>query len=127
MSAMTAKELVAKATKQIETLSAQEAVKLVGKPDVVFVDVREPEELRNSGSVTDAIHVPRGLLEFQVDPASPTYNQELSSGKKLVLFCGSGSRSALAAQSLKTMGVASVAHVAGGFPALQKAGVGTQP
>jgi rhodanese-related sulfurtransferase len=124
---MTAKDLVAEATKHIETISADEAVKLVGKPGVVFIDLREPEELQKGGRLTGAVHVPRGLLEFQVDPTSPTHKPELGGGKKLVLFCGSGGRSALAAKSLKDMGVESVAHVAGGFPALQKAGAVTQP
>ena len=127
MAGMTAKDLVAEATKHIETISADEAVKLVGKPDVVFIDLREPEELQKGGRLTGAVHVPRGLLEFQVDPTSPAHKPELGGAKKLVLFCGSGSRSALAAKSLKDMGVESVAHVAGGFPALQKAGAVTQP
>lgn len=127
MAVMTAKDLVAEAAKHIETISAEDAVKLIGKPDAVFIDVREPEELQKNGKVAGAVHVPRGLLEFQVDLASPTHKPELGSGKKLVLFCGSGSRSALAAKSLNDMGVANVAHVAGGFPALQKAGALTQP
>jgi rhodanese-related sulfurtransferase len=124
---MSAKDLVAEATKHIETITSEEAIKLVGKPDTVFVDLRETEELQKSGRMAGAVHVPRGLLEFQVDPASPTHKPELGSGKKLILFCGSGSRSALAAKSLKDMGVTNVAHVAGGFPALVKAQVVTQP
>ena len=122
MTSMTTKDLVAEASKHIETISADDAVKLIGKPDTVFVDLRESEELHKNGSIPGAVHVPRGLLEFQVDPASPMHKPELN-GKKLVLFCGSGSRSALAAKSLKDMGVDGVVHVAGGFPALQKAGV----
>lgn len=117
-----AKDLVAEASQTVETLSGDEAVKLVGDANVVFVDVREEEELRKTGKVTGAVHVPRGFLEFQADPTSPTHKAELSGGKKLVLYCGSGSRSALAAKTLKDMGVTNVAHVAGGFPALQKAG-----
>ena len=117
MTSVTAKDLVAEATKQIKTISAEEAVQLVGKPDAVFVDLREFEELEKNGTVDGAVHVPRGLLEFQVDPSSPMHKPELS-GKKLVLFCGSGSRSALAAKSLNDMGMSGVTHVAGGFPAL---------
>jgi rhodanese-related sulfurtransferase len=123
---MTAKDLVAEAIKHIETISAEEAVKLFGNPDTVFIDLREPEELQKSGRVAGAVHVPRGLLEFQVDSASPTHKSELGGGKNVVLFCGSGSRSALAAKSLQDMGVGRVVHVAGGFPALQKAGAVTQ-
>ena len=96
-------------------------MKLAGKPGVVFIDVREEEELRNTGTLKDAVHVPRGILEFQADPQSPTHKPELGSAKKLVLYCGSGSRSALAAKTLQDMGIENVAHVAGGFAALQKA------
>lgn len=117
-----AKELVVEATRQIETLSGTDAVKLVGDPGVVFVDVREGEELQKTGKLRGAVHVPRGFLEFQADPTSPTHKPELGAGRKLVLYCGSGSRSALAAKSLLEMGITNVAHVAGGFPALQQAG-----
>jgi len=117
-----AKDLVAEANKAIETLSGEQAAKLVGDPNVVFVDVREADELQKTGRLQSAVHVPRGFLEFQADPNSPTHRPELVSDKKLVLYCGSGSRSALAAKTLKEMGFANVAHVAGGFPALQKAG-----
>lgn len=122
MTTKTAKDLVTEAGREVETLSGEEAVNLVGSPDVVFVDVREGEELQKTGKLQGAVHVPRGFLEFQADPASPTHKRELAGGKKLVLYCGSGSRSALGAKSLKEMGIKNVAHVAGGFPALQKAG-----
>ena len=122
MATKTAKDLVAEASRDIETLSGEEAVKLVGNPNVVFVDVREGEELQKTGKLQGALHVPRGFLEFQVDPATPTHKPELGGGKKLVLYCGSGNRSVLGAKALKEMGITSVAHVAGGFPALQQAG-----
>lgn len=117
-----AKDLVAEASASIETLSGEQAVKLIGDPQVVFVDVREAEELQKSGKLQGAVHIPRGLLEFQADPSSPAHKPELGEGKKLVLYCGSGGRSALAAKTLKEMGIGNVAHVAGGFPALQQAG-----
>jgi rhodanese-related sulfurtransferase len=84
--------------------------------------VREGEEVQKSGKLRGAVHVPRGFLEFQADPTSPAHKPELGGGKKLLLYCGSGSRSALAAKTLKEMGIDNVAHVAGGFPALEKAG-----
>lgn len=118
----TAKDLVAEANTSVETLSAEEAVNLVRDPNVVMVDVREGEELQKTGKVQGAVHVPRGFLEFQADPTSPSHKAELGGGKRLVLYCGSGSRSALAAKTLKEMGIGNVAHVAGGFAALQQAG-----
>ena len=126
MEQKSAKELVAAASRQVETLSAEDAVKLAGDANVVFVDVREGEELEKSGKLKGAVHVPRGFLEFQADPGSPTHKPELGGGKRLVLYCGSGNRSALAAKTLMEMGIRNVAHVAGGFPALQKAGGTTE-
>lgn len=122
MGRRSAKDLVAQANKEVDTLTAEEAVKLMGEPGVVFVDVREGEELQKTGALRDAVHVPRGFLEFQVDPESPTHKSELSYSNKLVLYCGSGSRSALAAKTLRDLGIENVAHVAGGFAALRKAG-----
>ncbi|WP_046862928.1 rhodanese-like domain-containing protein [Microvirga massiliensis] len=126
MTTKSAKDLVAEANRHVETLSGEEAAKLVGQPDVVFVDVREGEELQKTGKVKGAVHVPRGFLEFQADPTSPTHKPELGSGKRLVLYCASGGRSALAAKALKDMGIGDVAHVAGGFGALQQAGAPTE-
>jgi rhodanese-related sulfurtransferase len=122
MMTKTAKDLVAEANRSVETLSAEQAVNLVRNPNVVVVDVREGEELQKTGKVQGAVHVPRGFLEFQADPTSPSHKAELGGGKRLVLYCGSGSRSALAAKTLKEMGIGNVAHVAGGFAALQQAG-----
>ncbi len=89
----TAKDLVAEATRHIETLSAADAAKLVGDPNVVFVDIREGDELQKTGKLRGAVHVPRGFLEFQVDPTSPTHRPVFGTGKKLVL-CPSSEHSA---------------------------------
>ena len=126
MQQKSAKDLVAEASRDVETLSGEDALKLVGQPDVVFVDVREGEELQKTGKLKGAVHIPRGFLEFQADPTSPTHKPELGADKKLVLYCASGNRSALGAQTLKSMGFTNVAHVEGGFPALQKAGADTE-
>lgn len=117
-----AKDLVAEANTSVKMMPATEAAKLVGTHDVVFVDLREQDELQKTGGIRGAIHVPRGFLEFQADPSSPTHKAELDPDKRIVLFCGSGSRSALAAKTLGDMGFANVAHVQGGFPALRDAG-----
>ena len=126
MTTKSAKDLVSEANRHVETLSGEEATKLVGQPDIVFVDLREGEELQKTGKVKGAVHVPRGFLEFQADPTSPTHKPELGSGKRLVLYCASGGRSALGAKALKDMGIENVAHVAGGFGALQQAGAPTE-
>ncbi|HEX7852071.1 MAG TPA: rhodanese-like domain-containing protein [Sphingobium sp.] len=123
----TSKQLVSEANAVVESLPPEEAARLVGVPDVQFVDIREPAEVAKTGLVAGAVHVPRGLLEFQVDPESPTHNTKLAAGSRLVLYCGSGARSALAAKSLKEMGVENVIHVPGGFSALKEAGASIAP
>lgn len=118
----TSKQLVSEANALVESLPPEEAARLVGNSDIQFVDIREPAEVAKSGLVAGAVNVPRGLLEFQIDPESPTHNAKLAAGSRLVLYCGSGARSALAAKSLKEMGVENVVHVPGGFSALKEAG-----
>jgi rhodanese-related sulfurtransferase len=127
MTMRSAKDLVAEANREVETLSAEEALARLGQPDTMLVDVREGEELAKTGRIAGAVHVPRGFLEFQADPESPTHKAELGGGRRLVLYCASGNRSALAAKVLNDMGLGPVAHVAGGCPALVKAGASVDP
>lgn len=126
MTIKSAKELVAEAHAAVDTISAEAAVKMIGQPDVTFVDLRTKSEHEKSGTLAGAVAVPRGLLEFQADPASPAHLPALSPAKHLVLFCASGGRSALAAKTLKDMGFNKVSHVAGGFPAIKSAGGKTE-
>jgi rhodanese-related sulfurtransferase len=117
-----AADLVAEANAAVGTLSAAEAKQLLGKDDVLFVDVRDGAELARHGKIPGAVHAPRAFLEFYADPASPSHKPELASGKRLVLYCGSGARSALAAKTLKDMGVDNVVNLVGGFGAWEQAG-----
>lgn len=126
MTIRSSKDLVAQANAAVETLVPEQAAKLAGDADTVFVDVRDAAEREKTGTVKGAVHAPRAFLEFMADPASERHLPELSSGKRLVLFCASGGRSALAAKTLKDMGYEKVAHVAGGFGALAKAGAPTE-
>ena len=115
------RELVAQANAEIETLSAEQAKQLWETGNVQLVDVRERHEW-DAGHVPGAVHVPRGSLEFLADPAIPPHKPELQAGKKLVLYCAAGGRSALAAKTLKDMGFTDLCHVAGGFGAWSQAG-----
>ena len=117
-----ARDLVAEANAAVDRLTVEEATGLVGRDDVVFVDLRETNELENQGRIPGAVHAPRGLLEFHADPESPLHKPELSSGKRLVLYCGSGGRSALGAKTLRDMGIANVANMLGGFTAWKDSG-----
>lgn len=117
-----AAELVAEANAAVEMLDVEQAKQLVGRDDVVFVDVREGGELATQGKIPGAVHAPRGLLEFYADPSAPYHKPELASGKRLVVYCASGGRSALAAKTLQDMGIANAANMLGGFTAWQQAG-----
>ena len=117
-----AKDLVAEANAGVDKVTVDEAKSLVGRDDVVFVDLRETRELESQGKIPGAVHAPRGLLEFQADPQSPMHKPELASGKRLVLYCGSGARSALGAKTLKDMGLDNVANMLGGFAAWKDSG-----
>jgi rhodanese-related sulfurtransferase len=123
----TVKEMVAEANAEIETIEAPAAVKLKEDPNVLLVDLRDIRELNRDGKVPGALHAPRGMLEFWVDPESPYYKEVFGSGKKFVFFCAGGLRSALAAQTVQRMGLEPVAHIEGGFRAWQEAGGPVEP
>lgn len=112
-----AKEFLAEANAQVKAIDVAAAKQLVGNPDVVFLDVREPGELAQTGKIPGAVHVPRGLLEFQADPSSPAHNARLDPSKQIVINCASGGRSALAGKTLLEMGYAKVLNLTGGMTA----------
>ncbi len=114
--------LVDAANSQVETLPVEAAIKLVGREDVVLVDIRDIRELQRDGKVPGAIHCPRGMLEFWIDPQSPYHKPVFTQDKRFVFFCAGGLRSALAAQTAQAMGLKPVAHIEGGFGAWKKTG-----
>ena len=116
------KAMVAEANSKIETIPTEAAKALVGKGDVVLVDLRDPRELEREGKIPGAFHCPRGMLEFWIDPESPYHKPVFAEDKKFVFFCGGGWRSALAAATAQEMGLKPVAHIEGGFGAWKKAG-----
>jgi rhodanese-related sulfurtransferase len=118
------KDLLAQANAVIETVSVQDLQYLQDDPDVVIVDVRDAIERETEGAIPGSAHAPRGMLEFHADPECPAHRAELDPTKRLVLYCGTGGRSALAAKTLQDMGFADVASLAGGFGAWRKANAG---
>jgi rhodanese-related sulfurtransferase len=114
--------LVDAAVREIETLPIAEALKLQGRDDVTLVDLRDIRELQREGRVPGAVHCPRGMLEFWIDPESPYHKPIFAEDKKFVFFCAGGLRSALAAQTAQRMGMKPVAHIEGGFGAWKRAG-----
>ncbi|MFO1135521.1 MAG: rhodanese-like domain-containing protein [Rhodoblastus sp.] len=114
------KQMLAEANAVIETIDVQHALRLVGDDSVRFVDVREANEVAQTGMLPGAFHASRGFLEFFADPESPMHKQELA-GRKLVLYCATGGRSTLAAKTLQEMGL-DVCNMAGGIAAWTAAG-----
>ena len=114
--------MVTAAAREIETIPAEEAIKLLGRNDVVFVDIRDIRELKREGRIPGAFHCPRGMLEFWIDPQSPYHKPVFADEKKFIFFCAGAKRSALATQTAQQMGLKPVAHLQGGFGAWRKAG-----
>lgn len=116
------KTMVEAARREIKEYTAEEAVKLAQDSKVLLVDIRDPRELAREGKIPGALHAPRGMLEFWVDPDSPYYKPVFGEDKTFVFFCAGGLRSALTTKTLQDMGLAPVAHIAGGFAAWKAAG-----
>ena len=123
MNIKSSKELVEEANKTIKVMKAEEIKSAFKKGEITLIDIRDIRELWNEGTIKDSIHIPRGMLEFWLDPKS-SYYQEKKIGeiKNIVLFCALGFRSALATKALKEMGFKNVANAEGGFDALKSAG-----
>tara|TARA_Y100000817_G_C16515134_1_gene393010 strand:+ start:31 stop:429 length:399 start_codon:yes stop_codon:yes gene_type:complete len=128
MNIKSSKELVDKANESIKVMSAEQVKNAYEKGDVTLIDVRDIRELWKEGTIKDSIHIPRGMLEFWMDPQSPYYQEKkIGNFKNIVLFCAIGFRSALATKSLQEMGFNNVANVNGGFDSLKNAGLPVVP
>ena len=124
MNIKSSQTLVEEAKKSIKTLTPDEVKQLVEKNEVSLIDIRDIRELWREGTIENAKHIPRGMLEFWLDPNSSYYEaNKIKDIKNMVLFCAAGFRSALATKSLKEMGFKNVSHVEGGFDALKKSGL----
>ena len=124
MNIKSSQTLVEEAQKSIETLSPGEVKTLYENKEITLIDVRDIREIWKEGTIENSKHIPRGMLEFWLDPESTYYqSNKIREIKKMVLFCALGWRSALATKSLVDMGFKNVAHVEGGFDALKKSGL----
>ena len=121
MTIKSSQTLVSEALKEIKTISTDEAHKMLNEKLCNLIDIRDVRELEKEGKVEDANHIPRGMLEFWLDPDSAYFKKgKLDLDKEMVLFCAGGLRSALAAKSLKDMGFTKVSHIDGGFSAIKQ-------
>ena len=123
MQGKTTAHLVADARARIDNLSPQAVIAELAADEVLLVDLREAEERREHGTIPGAIHAPRGMIEFYADPTSAYYRIEFDPDRRTILFCSSGSRSALAASALASLGYSRVAHLHGGLRAWREAGL----
>ena len=117
-----ASQLVADANSEIETVSLEDGKSLLDDDGVVFVDIRDVRELEREGMIPGALHAPRGMLEFWVDPDSPYHKDIFASGKKFIFYCAGAQRSALATKAVQNMGLTPVAHLEGGFGGWKESG-----
>ena len=121
MNIKSSQKLVNEALDQIKTITTDEAHKLASENKCNLIDIRDVRELERDGKVEGSHHIPRGMLEFWLDPGSPYFQEgKLDQGKEMVLFCAGGLRSALAAKTLKDMGFKNVSHIDGGFGAIRQ-------
>jgi rhodanese-related sulfurtransferase len=117
------RQLVDEAKSRITTIGLEDAKARLGKPDVLFVDLRDVRELEREGQIPGAFHCPRGMLEFWIDPDSPYYKDVFAPGKQFVFYCNGAWRSALAADVAQQMGLPNVVEMDGGFTAWKNAGL----
>jgi rhodanese-related sulfurtransferase len=120
------KEMLAAANAAVPRVAPAEARALIGRGNVLVVDVRDPAELQAAGKLKGAVNVPRGMLEFRADPESPYHNRAFAPDKTVLVYCASGGRSALSGKTLKDLGYAAVYNI-GGFKELADAGLETEP
>ena len=114
-------QLVAEALREIKTINADEAFKMVESQECNLIDIRDARELKKTGSVENSVHISRGMLEIFLDPNSVFFQQgKLDHNKEMILFCAGGVRSALAVKALKNMGYEKVSHIDGGFGAISE-------
>ena len=120
MNIKSAQSLVTEALKEIKTIDRDQAFEMVEKNNCNLIDIRDVRELEKEGRIENSHHIPRGMMEFWLDPNSAYFKQgKIDQSKEMVLFCAGGLRSALAAKTLKDMGFEKVSHIDGGFGALR--------
>ena len=121
MAIKSSQTLVSEALSEVKTITADEALKLSNDDKCTLIDIREKGELDKTGRIENSNHIPRGMLEFWLDPDGPYFKSgKIDMNKEMVLFCAGGLRSALAAKSLKEMGFEKVSHIEGGFAAISQ-------
>lgn len=120
------RQLIDNALAEVETLEIEEAENFLEDDHAMFVDLRDPRELEREGKIPNALHAPRGMLEFWVDPTSPYHKEAFASGKRIIFYCQSGWRSALATKAVQDMGLERVCHIGDGYRGWKDSGAATE-
>ena len=120
------KQLIDNALAEVETLEIEDAENFLEDDAALFVALRDPRELEREGKIPNAFHAPRGMLEFWVDPTSPYHKEALASGKRIIFYCQSGWRSALATKAVQDMGLERVCHIGDGYRGWKDSGAATE-
>ena len=120
------RQLIDNALAEVDTLEIEEAENFLEDDDAMFVDLRDPRELEREGKIPNALHAPRGMLEFWVDPTSPYLKEAFASGKRIIFYCQSGWRSALATKAVQDMGLERVCHIGDGYRGWKDSGAATE-
>ena len=120
------KQLIDNALAEVETLEIEDAENFLEDDDALFVDLRDPRELEREGKIPNALHAPRGMLEFWVDPTSPYHKEAFASGKRIIFYCQSGWRSALATKAVQDMGLERVCLIGDGYRGWKDSGAATE-
>jgi rhodanese-related sulfurtransferase len=118
-----ATDMVKAAKHEIDNLSAEQAQEEITNGNVTVIDIRETEEVKQNGKIAGAVNAPRGMLEFYADASLPYHKPEFNKEKRIIFYCASGGRSALALKTLKEMGYTNIAHIVGGLKAWEAAGL----
>ena len=119
-------DLVAEAEETVISLTPSEVMNRLSEPGLILIDLRDIRELKRDGRIPGSVHVPRGMLEFWVDPSSPYHKEVFASGKRLVFYCQSGWRSALATKAVQDMGLERVCHIGDGYRGRNDSGADTE-
>ena len=123
MKIKSSRELVSEALNEIKTISPKEALEKINSKSCNLIDIRDIRELEKTGRIENSLHIPRGMLEFWMDPGSPYFKEgKIDMNKEMVLFCAGGLRSALATKTLKDMGFEKISHIDGGFSQMKNSG-----
>ena len=119
------KDLLAEANDAVPKITVEEAKRLVDEQGALLVDVRDGNEVAQTGRIAGAVNVSRGMIEFRADDSTPYHDAQFRKDRPIILYCASGGRSALAGKVLKDMGYSKV-HNLGGFKDASEAGLATE-